>query len=223
MARRRRILRYFGYALLAGTGALLAFALYLDLRVTGEFEGRRFSLPARIYARPIELHAGLRLPQADIEAELRKLGYVQGERDAPGWYLSQRNEMEMVVRPFVFWDGQQPAKRLKVEFDSGGVRKVTDPEGRDVALARLEPLLIGGIYPAGNEDRILVRLNEVPPHLVHELVAVEDRNFFTHHGFDLRALARAAFRSATGRTEGGSTITQQLVKNFFLTPERTLR
>ena len=63
MARRRRILRYFGYALLAGTGALLAFALYLDLRVTGEFEGRRFSLPARIYARPIELHAGLRLPQ----------------------------------------------------------------------------------------------------------------------------------------------------------------
>src|SRR6185503_360067 len=73
------------------------------------------------------------------------------------------------------------------------------------------------------EDRVLVRLGEVPPYLVRELIAVEDRNFFTHHGFDPRALARAALRSVTGRTEGGSTITQQLVKNFFLTPERTLR
>ena len=66
MARRKRILRYFGYALLAGMGVFLAFALYLDLRVTGEFEGRRFSLPARIYARPIELHAGLRIRQVDV-------------------------------------------------------------------------------------------------------------------------------------------------------------
>jgi penicillin-binding protein 1B len=83
--------------------------------------------------------------------------------------------------------------------------------------------VIGGIYPAGNEDRVLVRLPEVPRHLVQELVAIEDRNFYSHHGFDPRALARAAFRSVTGRTEGGSTITQQLVKNFFLTPERTLQ
>src|SRR5262245_3486066 len=223
MARRRRILRYFGYALLIGTGALLAFALYLDLRVTSEFEGRRFSLPARIYARPIELHAGLRLPQADIEAELRDLGYAQGQRDAPGWYFSQKNEIEMVVRPFTFWDGAQPARRVKVEFASDAVKSITPLDGKDASLVRLEPLLIGGIYPAGNEDRVLVRLNDVPPHLVRELLAVEDRNFFTHHGFDLRALARAAFRSITGRTEGGSTITQQLVKNFFLTPERTIR
>jgi penicillin-binding protein 1B len=222
MARRRRILRYFGYALLAGTGAFLAFALYLDLRVTGEFEGRRFSLPARIYARPIELHTGLRLPQGDVEAELRQLGYAQGERDSPGWFVAERNQIEMVTRPFVFWDGQQQPRRVRVEFSSGSVSAITPLDGKDASLVRLEPLLIGGIYPANNEDRVLVRLHEVPRHLVQELIAVEDRNFFSHHGFDLRALARAAFRSATGRTEGGSTITQQLVKNFFLTPERTL-
>src|SRR5262249_43503576 len=85
------------------------------------------------------------------------------------------------------------------------------------------PVLIGGLYPAGHEARVLVRLSEVPRHLVLELIAIEDRNFFSHAGFDPRALARAAVRSATGRTEGGSTITQQLVKNFFLTPERTIR
>jgi penicillin-binding protein 1B len=223
MARRRRILRYFGYALLAGVGALLAFALYCDLRVTGEFEGRRFSLPARIYARPIELHAGFRIRQVEVEEELKILGYQSGEREQPGWYVKDQNKLEIAVRPFVFWDGAQPAVRVKLEFDAGSVKSVTDAGGKDVPLARLEPLLIGGIYPAGNEDRVLVRLDEVPRHLVLELIAIEDRNFFSHAGFDPRALARAAVRSVTGRTEGGSTITQQLVKNFFLTPERTLK
>src|SRR5438132_1429015 len=85
------------------------------------------------------------------------------------------------------------------------------------------PVPIGGICPAGNEDRVLVRLSEVPKHLVDELIATEDRKFYTHVGFDPRALVRAAASIATGRLQGGSTITQQLVKNFFLTPERTLR
>ena len=222
MARRGRILRYFGYALLAASGAFLAFALYLDLRVTGEFEGRRFALPARIYARPIELHAGQRIPQAEIEAELRNLGYRVGEREEPGWYVKEQDSLEISVRPFVFWDGAQAARRVRVQFDSGVLKTIVS-EGKEAPLVRLEPLLIGGIYPAGNEDRVLVRLADVPRHLVQELVAIEDRNFFSHHGFDPRALARAAVRSATGRTEGGSTITQQLVKNFFLTPERTLK
>ena len=90
-------------------------------------------------------------------------------------------------------------------------------------LARLEPLAIGGIYPAGNEDRVLVRLGDVPKHLVQALIAVEDRSFFSHAGFDLRGLARAARSVFSDRVQGGSTITQQLVKNFFLTPERTLQ
>jgi penicillin-binding protein 1B len=222
MARRSRILRYFRYALLIGIAALLAFTLYCDLRVTGEFEGRRFALPARIYARPIELHVGVRIPKADVEEELRSLGYQPGQRDEPGWYVSSGNELEVAVRPFVFWDGAQTARRVKAVFESNAVSRLSDADGRELPLARLEPTLIGGIYPAGNEDRVLVRLGEVPKHLVQELIAIEDRNFYRHHGFDPRALARAAFRSVTGRTEGGSTITQQLVKNFFLTPERTL-
>src|SRR5437764_1950585 len=90
-------------------------------------------------------------------------------------------------------------------------------------LARLEPLAIGGIYPANNEDRVLVRLSEVPKPLVQALIANEDRNFYSHHGFDLRGIARAAFSFLRFKgLQGGSTLTQQLVKNFFLTPERTL-
>jgi penicillin-binding protein 1B len=98
-----------------------------------------------------------------------------------------------------------------------------DATGGELALARLEPLPIGGIYPAGNEDRVLVRLADVPKPFVQALIAIEDRSFFTHHGFDLRGLARAVRSVFSDKVQGGSTITQQLVKNFFLTPERTLR
>ncbi|HYL25846.1 MAG TPA: transglycosylase domain-containing protein, partial [Burkholderiales bacterium] len=199
-----------------------AFTLYLDLRVKSEFEGRRFALPARIYARPLELHVGLHIASLDVEDELTGLGYAYGPREAPGWYVRADNALDIAVRPFLFADGPQPARRVRVTFDSGTVAALADAEGRELPLARLEPLPIGGIYPAGNEDRVLVRLRDVPPVLVKELIATEDRNYYTHHGFDPRALARAVLSLGSQRIQGGSTITQQLVKNFFLTPERTL-
>jgi penicillin-binding protein 1B len=224
MARGGKLWKFVRFAALATALAVAGFTLYLDIRVRSEFEGRRFALPARIYARPLELHAGLRIAQADVEDELRSLGY----REAPpegdsGWFSKNSNSLEIALRPFVFWDGRQPAKRVSISFDQGKVAALRDAGGAELALARLEPLAIGGIYPAGNEDRVLARLGEVPKHFVQALIAVEDRQFFTHHGFDVRGLARAARSLFTDRVQGGSTITQQLVKNFFLTPERTLQ
>ena len=208
------------------TLALLAagFTLYLDIRVRSEFEGRRFALPARIYARPLELHAGLRIPQGDVVRELREAGYREELREGEsGWFARDGDWLEIAERPFVFWDGPQAAKRVRVAFDDKTVRTVQDAEGKDLPLARLEPLPIGGIYPANNEDRVLVRLRDVPKQLVEALVANEDRSFYSHHGFDLRGMARAALSFVRGNgLQGGSTLTQQLVKNFFLTPERTL-
>src|SRR5207248_2670096 len=221
---RAKFWRYTRYTVL--TVALLAagFTLYLDFRVRSEFEGRRFALPARIYARPLELHAGLRIAQIDVVRELQEAGYGQGPREGDsGWFANDNDWLEVAIRPFVFWDGPQPAKRVRIAFEGGAVRAVQDAEGRDLPFARLEPLAIGGIYPANNEDRVLVRLSEVPKPLVQALIANEDRNYYSHHGFDLRGIARAAcsFLRFKG-LQGGSTLTQQLVKNFFLTPERTL-
>lgn len=224
MFRHPKFWRYLRYAFL--TLALLAagFTLYLDFRVRSEFEGRRFALPARIYARPLELHAGLRIAQADVVHELREAGYREVPSEGePGWFVRDDNALEIAARPFVFWDGPQAAKRIRVSFDGKTVARVADAEGKDLPLARLEPLPIGGIYPAGNEDRVLVRLSEVPKHLVQALIATEDRNFYSHHGFDPRGIARAAWSFVRLKgLQGGSTLTQQLVKNFFLTPERTL-
>jgi penicillin-binding protein 1B len=203
--------------------ALAAWTLVLDYRVRHEFEGRRFALPARIYARPLELHEGLRLKQAELEQELKDLGYREGQiQDSAGWYRRIGGGLEIAVRAFVFWDGAQAARRVRVGFEGARVVALRDGADAQVPVARLDPLPIGGIYPANNEDRLLVRLADVPPHLVHELIATEDRRFYSHHGFDLRGMLRALWSSVTGRVQGGSTITQQLVKNFFLTPERTI-
>src|SRR6266849_2664906 len=229
MLRRTQILRYLrlrylGWASLALAFAAAVFTLYLDSRVRSEFEGRRFALPARIYARPLELHVGLRIPQPDVEQELRDLGYPEVAREGEsGWFARSGSELEIALRGFVFWDGPQPAKRLRVAFEGGTVTALRDAGGAELPLARLEPLPIGGIYPANNEDRVLVRLSEVPKPMVQALIANEDRNFYSHHGFDLRGIARAAFSFLRLKgLQGGSTLTQQLVKNFFLTPERTL-
>ncbi|HEX6265528.1 MAG TPA: penicillin-binding protein 1B [Burkholderiales bacterium] len=224
MARRKPYRRILSYASLIAILLVAGFTLHLDLRVRSEFEGRRFALPARIYARPLELHAGLRVPQAAVEQELRDLGYKYvPQAQEPGSFTRSDAGLEIATRPFVFWDGPQPARRLQVAFDGDAVAALHDAQGATLPLARLEPLPIGGIYPAGNEDRVLVRLNQVPKHLVDALIAIEDRSYFTHAGFDPRGLARAAVSLASGKVQGGSTLTQQLVKNFFLTPERTLQ
>src|SRR5437899_7110927 len=118
---RRRILRFVGYALLIGLLGVSAFTLYLDLRVKSEFEGRRFALPARLFARPLELHVGLHIAPGDVEDELAGLGYAQGPREAPGWYVRADNALDISVRPFLFADGAQPARRVRVTFDGGTV------------------------------------------------------------------------------------------------------
>src|SRR5918996_1940959 len=108
VARGRKLWRFLRFAALATLLAAAGFTLYLDFRVRSEFEGRRFALPARIYARPLELHAGLRISQAAVEDELRQLGYraVPSETES-GWYQRHPAELEIALRPFVFWDGPQ--------------------------------------------------------------------------------------------------------------------
>jgi len=93
----------------------------------------------------------------------------------------------------------------------------------DLPLLRIEPPIIGGIYPGHNEDRALLKLGQIPQPLIDALISIEDRKYYSHWGIDPRGIARALYKTVSGqRIEGGSTLTQQLVKNFFLTSERTL-
>ncbi len=209
-------------------GLLLAFAfgVYLDFTVRARFEGKRFALPARVYARPLELYPGLKLRAADFLAELTMLGYRPTNLpEEAGSYRRNGQSVELVTRPFAFGDGLQESIALRVVFGDGRVAALQRrPDDAGLDLVRLEPALIGGIYPGKNEDRVLVRLKDVPRQVVDALIAVEDNRFYRHHGIDPRGIARALFTTLSGGgLQGGSTLTQQLVKNFYLTADRTLR
>jgi penicillin-binding protein 1B len=216
--------------LLAGSAVCLLAAVifvgYLDFTVRDRFEGKRFALPARVYARPLELYPGRKLSVGELHAELAMLGYREALNPRePGTCRWRGESLELVTRPFVFGDGPQNSQSLKVEFGQDRVQTLFNrADGSPLDLVRLEPAVIGGIYPGKNEDRVLVGLDEVPDNVVNALIAVEDNRFYSHHGIDPRGIARAIFSTATGHgVQGGSTLTQQLVKNFYLTAERTLR
>lgn len=212
----------FGAALFA---AFAVYVAYLDHTIRTQFEGKRWALPARVYAAPLELYPGKKMSAAQVSTELAALNYRYGALDEPGSYTREPDSIDLRSRPFVFWDGAQPEEHLRVSFSGNHVDQLQNLDsGKTIPLARLDPLLIGGIYPARNEDRILVKLNEVPPILIKALIAVEDRKYYQHFGVDPRAIVRALWADvrAAHAVQGGSTLTQQLVKNFYLTSERTL-
>jgi len=217
-----------GWALklsLVGLVLLAGFAIYLDAVVQEKFSGKRWTIPAKVYARPLELFVGQKLAKNDFLAELDALGYRRENAAAsPGAASVSGNNVELHSRGFQFYEGAEPAQRIRVRFSGDYVAGLTRADGGDLAVARLEPLLIGGLYPAHNEDRILIKLDQVPPYLVETLVAVEDREFFDHFGVSPKSIARAVWVNATAGSvrQGGSTLTQQLVKNFYLTNERSL-
>lgn len=205
---------------------LLIYILYLDFAVRVRFDGKRWALPAKVYARPLELYPGLKLTATEINSELALLNYRKTyPPEEPGTYNWRNNTLNLFTRPFAFGDGPQGALMLSVQFENGRVKRLINLSDRkQLDLARLDPVLIGGIYPDKKEDRVLVKLDEVSDNVIDALIAVEDHRFFSHHGIDLRGIARAIVATTTGDSvQGGSTLTQQLVKNFYLSTERTLR
>jgi len=199
--------------------------LYLDRLVTRQFEGRRWTLPAQVYAAPLEIYAGLPLSGSEFERELRRLRYRRVDQLAgTGTYRISGTRIDVALRPARFAEESRGAAILTLLVDAGGIRDIRDSAGSAVPVARLEPLLIGSIFPIHGEDRIVVRPAEVPPLLPAALKAVEDRNFETHHGVDPAAILRALWVDLrAGQIEqGGSTLTQQLAKSYFLDSRQTL-
>lgn len=205
---------------------LSSYIYYLDVTIREAFEGRKFALPARVYGRALEVYPGLKLTREQFVEEFKSVGYHENPQpDEAATYKLTLNGIEFTTRGFVFGDSAQPLQHLRIEFADGKVSllQVRGSNDVDLPLLRMEPPVIGGIYPGHNEDRELVRLSQVPKPLTDALIATEDRKFYTHWGIDPRGIARALYKTVTGqRIEGGSTLTQQLVKNFFLTSERTL-
>lgn len=208
--------------------AFVAFSIYLirlDNIVRDKFEGQRWDIPAKVFARPMEIYVNAPVSQQDLQEELKLLGYKSAESyTKSGSYVTSGDTLYVHTRGFDFGDRVEPEQILKVSFNGEQINDVSATKPSTSGIARLEPLLIGGIYPQHNEDRVLIKLNKVPKPLIEALIATEDRNFYHHHGVSPRGIARAVVSNITGgKRQGGSTLTQQLVKNFYLSPERTLK
>ena len=198
--------------------------IYTDAIITSKFDGKRWSIPAKVYSRALELFDGAELSTDQLRRELQWLNYRESFGTVKRGSFRQRGDsFEIWSRGFDFWDGREQAHSISLTIRQNTVRDVV-VDGRRNDVVRLEPVAIGGIYPAHNEDRVLVSFDQVPPKLVHALLAVEDRDFYDHWGVSLRGIARALWANVKkgAVTQGGSTLTQQLVKNFYLTSERTL-
>jgi len=211
-------------------GALLVFvtagSLYiawLDHLIATQFEGRRWNVPTRVYARPFELRPGLPLPAAVIERELKRHGYRAGGGRQPGSYRKKGSRFEVMLREARFADRLREAQPLAIVADAQAISALEDGAGRRLPAAALEPLQVGSLFPVHGEDRVVVPPDAVPPLLPTALKIIEDRNFDSHPGIDLRAILRAAWANwRAGRVEqGGSTLTQQLVKSYFLDERRS--
>ncbi|WP_285424182.1 penicillin-binding protein 1B [Pseudomonas sp. efr-133-TYG-103a] len=223
-----RVRSLLGWALklsLVGLVILACFAVYLDSIVQEKFSGKRWTIPAKVYARPLELFVGQKLSRDDFLIELDALGYRrESVANGPGAASVNGNSVDLNTRGFQFYEGADPAQQIHVRFSGDYVADLTAANGSKLAVARLEPLMIGGLYPKNLEDRILIKLDQAPPYLLDTLVTVEDRDFYHHFGVSPKSIARAFWVNASAgqMRQGGSTLTQQLVKNFYLTNERSI-
>ena len=203
---------------------LAAYIVYLDATITSSFEGKKWQLPARVYARPLELFEGLAISANELEQELKDLGYRQGSSTRAGSYYRSGNQITLHSRGHVFWDGTEASQQARMTFKNNELIQLNALNKSALPILRLEPMEIGAIYPNHREDRVLVNIQEVPPLLVAALLAVEDHRFYEHNGVSPSAIARAAVQNLKSGAvvQGGSTITQQLVKNYYLTRERSI-
>ncbi|MBW2496334.1 MAG: PBP1A family penicillin-binding protein [Deltaproteobacteria bacterium] len=202
--------------------------LELDRIVVSRFEGRRFSVPSRVYAAPMVIYPGADWQQLDLPGWLLRMGYRQQEAAGPlavGSYRWLPGRLRVHLRGFDHPELPESHRKVELRLEAGRVRELRDRKGRPLDLVALEPEPISSFFGHEREQRELVEIGEVPDHLVWAIYSVEDRRFEDHHGVDPRRIAGAMLANlrAGGIRQGGSTLTQQLVKNFFLTPERTLR
>jgi len=196
-----------------------AYVMRLDGIVREKFEGKRWAIPAKVFARPLTLQVGLPLGLSEVRSELTELNYRElAGAPTPGTFSQQNNTLYLHTRGFSFAEAErEPAQVLRLQFDDQRIASLASTLPRANGSVRLEPMVIGGIYPSQNEDRVLIQLKEAPPHLVDALIATEDQRFYHHIGISVRGILRAVwvnFSSGSVR-QGGSTLTQQLVKNFF--------
>lgn len=223
---RRRLLRVTlwggAFMLAVGLGFGVPVMLVLDREVRAEFEALNWQIPTRVFARPLALAEGDALGVAALRQELDAAAFSEGDGRTPGTFVREGGRFQIATRGFRDVDGPVDPARAEVLIVGERVASVRRTDGGGPGFV-LDPARVATLYGAKQEERELLRLEDAPPLLVAGLQAVEDRNFKHHHGIDPWGVMRAMFVNVREGelSQGGSTLTQQLVRSLFLSNART--
>lgn len=224
----KRILRWSFWFLLKvtliGVFVLFLYSIYLDGKVRDKFEGQRWQVPVQVFGAVEEYKIGSKLILTNLQKALTANRYKKVTHvHRPGEFALSKNRAIIYRRSFDFGAGVEPANKVTLDIANDKVKALYINDEK-VTQLRLEPLLLDRILPESKEDRVLVSLQAVPTKLLDTLLLIEDREFYFHHGVSPLGILRALYQNLmAGRTvQGGSTLTQQLVKNMFLTRDKTL-
>lgn len=213
-----------GLLALLGGVVLAGYMVYLDVQLRERLDSRQYQLPARVFARPLELRNGMVMRPDELETEFAALNYRKSaELSEPGQWTREGMDYRVWRRDFVHPDGREPAAQVSFRLRNDEISNLRGENGERLQKFRLDAANIGTLL-GGGDDRNPVRFADIPPLLANTLIAVEDQDFLHHFGVSPRGIARAMVANIkAGRVvQGGSTITQQLVKNIFFDHEASL-
>jgi penicillin-binding protein 1B len=223
-ARGNRLRLYRALAVVATVVALVGF-LHAYVSVTSRFGDQIWPIPSRVYSDVLVLAPGTVISADELARRLEDSGYSRttGPPRRPGQFHASGGTVEVDLREFDAPRQKADIGRYVVSFRDGRVGAVRDAGGGWVDRLVVEPVPLATLYGARHEERYLLGLEEVPEGFKSAVLSAEDARFYRHHGIDFRGILRAAWANLThGRiVQGGSTITQQTVKNLYLGQQRT--
>ncbi|MDP2853778.1 MAG: PBP1A family penicillin-binding protein [Smithellaceae bacterium] len=220
---RRYLILFLATALLAVLFLRIGY-LYVEVgKGIAESDGKS---PTIFYGRPLEIRKGDHLGNIHIVEQLNRLSYkkVTGKPSTAGTFSNEPNHLRIFLRDKGIEKRFHGISPLDITLRDGRVISLASSVGKELESIQLEPEEIGRIMNPKLESRHQVTLSAISPYLQNAVIASEDAHFYSHFGIDILAIGRAFFANLKEQrfAEGGSTITQQLAKNFFLSPQKTV-